>query len=279
VFTLERRRAKVRSGEKLTYFEKLNLLKFLKKYFTDELWRVLGYEPEIENIPAIWNEHCFDLDYYECKKQLLRKFSMYLKPDVKLEEMLGHAEVEHKQFVDELRRQIEKMYGTARISELYKKQELEREVCERVDREVVCRKEREVVDWNSLFIERSHPLYTYIKETYQCVDLYEKPVYEFVLQEVDNQEAVFSFTEQVASAQGYKPVSTELWTIQLRAPIPLIYLVTVKDTKLEDKVLVCVMTEREYWSTILPLTHKKPFYIGVLTHTAMGKPAHYAFLY
>jgi hypothetical protein len=143
----------------------------------------------------------------------------------------------------------------------------------------VCRKEREVIDWNRLFIERSHPLYAYIKETYQCVDLYEKPVYEFTLQEVDNQEAVFSFTEQVAWAQGYKPITAEMWAIQLRAPIPLIYLVTIKDTKLEDKVLVCVIVEREQWSTILPLTHKKPFYIGVLTHTVVGKPAHYAFLY
>jgi hypothetical protein len=279
VFTLERRRAKVRSGEKLTYFEKLNLLKFLKKYFTDDIFRVLGYSPEIESIPQIWNEHCFDLDYYECKKQLLKKFSKYLKPEFELEAMLGHAEVEHKQFVEDLKAEIEKMYGTARISELYKKPELEREVCERVDRELVCRKVREVVDWNSLFIERSHPLYTYIKETYQCVDLYEKPVYEFTLQEVDNQEAVYTFTEQVARAQDYKPVTPEAWTIQLRAPIPLIYLVTIRDTKLEDKVLVCVITEREQWSTILPLTHKLNFYIGVLTHAVTGKPAYYAFLY
>jgi hypothetical protein len=278
VFNLERR-ARARGGEKLTYFEKLNLLKFLKKYFTDDIWRVLGYDPEIENVPAIWNEHCFDLDYYECKKQLLKKFSKYLKPEFELEAMLGYAEVEHKQFAESLRREIERMYGTARISELYKKPELEREVCERVERELVCRKEREVVDWNNLFIERSHPLYTYIKETYGCVDLYEKPVIKFTLQEVDNQEAVYAFTEQVASAQGFKPVVAGMWTIQLRAPMPLIYLVTIRDTKLDDKVLVCVLVEREQWSTILPLTHKLNFYIGVLTHTVPGKPAYYAFLY
>ena len=276
---MERRRKKVRSGEKLTYFEKVNLLKFLRENFTEDIWRVLGYEPKIENIPAIWNEHCFDIDYYSCKRTLLEKFSRYLRPERKLEEMLGYAEVEHRQFIEELRRQIEEMYGTTKISELYKKPELEKQVCEIAERELVCRKEREVVDWNSLFIERSHPLYTYIRETFGCVDLYEKPVYEFTLQEVDNQEAVYTFTEQVASAQGYKPVAPEQWAIQLRAPIPLVYLVTIKDTKLEDKVLICVITEREQWSTILPLTHKLGFHIGVLTHTVTGKPAYYAFLY
>jgi hypothetical protein len=279
VFTLERRKPKYRSGEKLTYFEKENLLKFLKEYFTEEIWDVLGYDPKVENIPEIWDEHCFDLDYYECKRVLLEKFSLYLRPERKLEEMLGYAEVEHKQFIEQLKAEIEKMYGTTKISELYKKPELEREICEYIEHELVCRKEKEVIDWNNLFIERSHPLYAYIREVYGCVDLYEKPVYEFTLQEVDNQEAVYTFTEQVASARGYKPVVTGMWIIQLRAPIPLVYLVTIRDTKLDDKVLVCVITEREQWSTILPLTHKLNFYIGVLTHTPAGKPAYYAFLY
>jgi hypothetical protein len=278
VFTLGRK-PRVRSGERLTYFEKENLLKFLKEYFTDDIWDVLGYYPRIEDIPEIWNEHCFDMDYYECKKVLLEKFSMYLKPEYKLEALLGYAEVEHKQFIEQLKSEIERMYGTARISELYKKPVLEREICERVNYETVCTKEREVIDWNKLFIERSHILYTYIKEVYGCVDLYEKPVYEFTLQEADNQEAVYTFTEQVASAQGFKPASPEMWIYQLRAPIPLIYLVTIKDTKLEDKMLVCVITEREQWSTILPLTHKLDFYIGVLTYTPAGKTAYYAFLY
>jgi hypothetical protein len=279
VFTLERRKPRVRSGEKLTYFEKENLLKFLRENFTEEIWDALGYDPKIENIPEIWNEHCFDLDYYECKRVLLEKFSLYLKPERKLEEMLGYAEVEHKQFIEQLKRQIEEMYGTARISELYKKPELEREICEYVEYELVCRKERETIDWNNLFIERSHPLYAYIKEVYGCVDLYEKPVYEFTLQELDNQDLVYHATEQIAQMRGYKPVTAGMWIIQLRAPMPLVYLVTIRDTKLDDKMLVCVITEREQWSTILPLTHKLNFYIGVLTHTIAGKPAYYAFLY
>jgi hypothetical protein len=279
VSTLERRRPKVRSGERLTYFEKENLLKFLKEYFAEEIWDALGYDPKIENIPEIWDEHCFDLDYYECKRELLKKFSLYLRPERKLEEMLGYAEVEHRQFIEQLKSEIERMYGTTSISELYKKPELEREICEYVEYELVCRRERELVDWNSLFIERSHPLYSYIKEVYGCVDLYEKPVIEFTLQEVDNQEAVYTFTEQVASAQGFKPVVAGMWTVQLRAPLPLIYLVTIRDTKLKDKVLLCVLVEREEWSTVLPLTHKLEHYIGVLTYTPAGRPAYYAFLY
>jgi hypothetical protein len=300
-----RRRGK--RGKELTYIEKENFIKFLKENFIPEFFEHIGYDPKIENAPYIWDELCHELEYAECKKEILERYSLYLKPEVREKHLIERAvELDREEFFKRVAEELVKKYGTSKLSELYKKDKLLRteEKCEyrevyRVndyrayDLECTEEKVEEIIDWNNLFITKDHILYSYIKAKYDCVDLYEADLTEFRAQLVDSEREIETFTVQFAQAQGFKPATIPM--IHLRAPKPYLWIVTLKDTFLDDKLLVCEYSKQiapvkydEYMeiveTTVLyPITHKRDHVIGVLAWIVDPRkgvlPGYYALVY
>jgi hypothetical protein len=137
----------------------------------------------------------------------------------------------------------------------------------------------EVIDWDKLFIEQpKHLLTLYMKDVYKCIDVYEIEMFKFRLHLENTEDAVARFTEQFARAVGLEPATIPL--IQLATARPYVWIVTLKNTELDDKLLVCERGEdivpifdplerreieeirRE--AIILPLTHKLKHIIGVI---------------
>jgi hypothetical protein len=115
----------------------------------------------------------------------------------------------------------------------------------------------------------------------------------FRLQVVDTERDIYSFTEDYARMNGFKPASIP--ALHLRAPQPYIWIVTLKDTYLNDKLLVCaysittipvrVDTMMEIMETVViyPLTHKAQHPIGVFAWIMDEKKGrmsgYYAYIY
>jgi len=296
-----------RSGRNLTPIEVMNLLKFIDETFDPDVWEAFGFNRSEEGVRQVWDEYCGDLSYGECIQQLTKQFSTYIKPEVREERMIkSYIDASVNNVLQEVTDELQKRYGTTKISELYKKDKVvvTEQVCEPVYRRIneeyefereECREEKyeEVIDWNSLFIEKTHPLYVYIKEKYNCIDLYEMDIATFRLQAVDTERDIYSFTEEYARMNMFKPASIPV--LHLRAPWNFIWIVTLKDTYLTDKVLVCeygtamtpvtvdTMTEIMETAVVYILTHKAPHLIGVfawILHEEKGRmPGYYAYIY
>jgi hypothetical protein len=296
-----------RTGRNLTPIEAMNLLKFINETFTSDFWEHAGFNPTEEGVRMLWDEYCGDLSYGECIQQLTKQFSIYIKPEVREERMIkSYIDASVNNVLQEVTDELLKRYGTIKISELYKKDKVvvTEQTCEPIYRRIneeyefereECREEKyeEVIDWNSLFIEKTHPLYVYIKEKFSCVDLYEMNMVVFRLQAEKTESDIIRFTEQFAREEGFKPASIP--EIHLRAPWSLLWIVTLKDTYLDDKILVCeygtamtpvtvdTMTEIMETAVVYPLTHKAQHLIGVfawILHEEKGRmPGYYAYIY
>jgi len=296
-----------RTGRDLTPIEALNLLKFINETFIPEVWDALGVKSTEEGVRELWDDYCGGLRYGECIQLLTKQFSQYLKPEAREERMLkSYIDANVNNVLQEVTEELLKRYGTTKISELYKKDKVTvtEYICEPIYRRIneewefereECREEKyeEIIDWNSLFIEKNHPLYVYIKERYNCVDLYEMDIVSFRLQVEKTGNDVVRFTEQFAQMKGFKPASIP--SVHLRAPWHLLWFVTLESTYLTDKVLVCeysttiapvtVDTATEIMETavIYPLTHKANHIIGVfawiLDQVKGVVPSYYAYIY
>jgi hypothetical protein len=240
----------------------------------------------------VWSDICDpSMEYAECLNLLSERFSAYLKREVRyrLSEELERAV---RDYIAELRAQMIDVYGTDKVSELYKQDVVKarQRVCEYVVDYTIdeytygheeCRDEYvdEIIDWSKLFIEQPrHLLTVYMKDVYKCVDVYEIEMFKFRLHLESTEDAVARFTEYFARTVGLEPATIPL--VQLATARPYVWIVTLRNTELDDKVLVCERGEDivpvfdplerkqpeeiRKEPIILPLTHKFKHHIGVI---------------
>jgi hypothetical protein len=287
---MKRRRRTVKD---VTYFEKINIVKRLQEMFIPKILDAVEcMDFDVKCGEKIWSEICDPgMEYGECLNLLIERYSLFLKPEVRYRrlEALEYAE---RDYIAELRAQMIEAYGTDKISDLYKQDvvKVKQRVCDyvidyTVDEYVYgheeCRDEYvdEVIDWDKLFIEQpKHILSLYMKDVYKCIDVYEIEMFKFRLHLENTENAVARFTEYFARTVGLEPATIPL--VHLATARSFLWIVTLKNTELDDKVLVCERGEDivpifdplerkppeeiRKEAIILPLTHKFRHNIGVI---------------
>jgi len=260
------RKSKKRSGKDLTYIEKINLLRFIEKYFTHGFWEnVVPYQPSLKAVEEVWNRFCSGLEYEKCKNRLLTDETTrrYVKKEKKLEEL--EVEYTEKDVLEDIKNEIIKHYGSQYISDIYKKDVFTYEVCGQVSEHgYECWEETETIKWNEIFIDKSHPLYVYLHFLYKCSDVYEEDVFSFRTQLVEREQDIYNFLTHFASMYNLQPAT--LPQVQLIAPKPYVWLVTLKGTEREDTVLVC-----QYDAETLPVLRGLPGF-GMLEYEIRTEP-------
>lgn len=149
-----------------------------------------------------------------------------------------------------MEREIERLYGSTKISELYKKR------------------------WSDIITQKEHILTQFIINKYKCDRVEEIPLtlWEWPgnLILVNNENEIFAQLYWAEKIYQVKPSSTLDHRI---APPPLIYFITLKSTYRDDKILACVyepairvyIKGKEFWSyKIFPITHKADHIIGMI---------------
>jgi len=301
------RRFRKRSGKDLTWVEKEALLKFINKTFTEDFWEYVGYSATHEGVIEVYDRYCHDMSIAECKSVLLKhpELTLYIKKEVKEREQEVYLEA-IVDFRESLKNEVLKIYGTTFISDLYKKDvvKIKQEVCSEVIdycvnhecyTHVECRDEYvdEKIDWNNLFFDYNHVLTQYIKEFYKCRDLYEVDMINFRLQLVSSEREVYTFTDYFAKTQGLQYATIP--EAHLTTAKAYTWIITVKNTELIDKVLIC-----DYGIQVIPIydplakqlveireepiisiiTHKLGHVIGVISWNYRDiKTSYYAYVY
>jgi len=157
-----------------------------------------------------------------------------------------------------MEREIERLYGSTKISELYKNDPLvrEEEICEEeveykvLNGEVVkyplgkMKCEKQVVEerWSDIITQKEHILTQFIINKYKCNRIEEIPltVWEgfgnLVL--VNRESDIYEQLEWIEAIYNIRPATLSVHRV---APGPLIYFITLKSTYRDDKILACVI--------------------------------------
>ena len=283
-------------GKTLTPIEVDRLREFITNTFTEDIWDKLGYSPTDWGIREIFDHYCSDVEKLsDCYEILKQRFYMYIKPELKEKLMIEKYEAmeRERRVAIELERELERLYGTTKLSELYKMDKLKRQEA-RYEEEAefivlngeivrypkgegrwIIEEIEEEINWNTLLTEqKDHPLAQYIKYKYNCDRLEEIPLtfWEGIgnLILVNNENEIFTQLYWAEKLYQVKPASFLAHRI---APTPLIYFITLKSTYRDDKILACVyeptvrvyIDGKEYTAyKIFPITHKQKHIIGMI---------------